>query len=146
MLYCFQCRFLTPFFNSRQKVFFGSYSLHLFVAPTISSMDRLNSDNFSRFRTRGNIIFWVFPYDRTRQNIQKNNFFFSNIPEYSRINKPLKASKSPTQSAQPCAQRIHISKCSPWPAASFGSYRLRRERTGKKLLSKNIEFTGVKHP
>ena len=44
---------------------------------------RLNSDNFMRFRKRGNIIFRVCPYDRTRQNVPENNFFqiFLNISE-----------------------------------------------------------------
>ena len=62
--------------------FQGFKNIHL--TYNLYAITRLNSDNFSRFRMRGNIIFSLSSYDRTRENIQKNPFFsriFLNILE-----------------------------------------------------------------
>ena len=59
--------------------FQGFKNIHL--TYNLYAITRLNSDNFSRFRMRGNIIFSLSSYDRTRENIQKNLFFL----EYSWI-------------------------------------------------------------
>ena len=39
-------------------------------------MDRLNSEDFSKFFVRLDNLFWAFPYERTLGKVQKNVEFF----------------------------------------------------------------------
>ena len=76
----------------------------------------------------------------------KKVLFCSNILEYSRI----KWRSQQLFSYNFLTDRDRSLKTLPldssWPTASFGTTRLPWEAVGKKLSSKNIDFTEVKHP
>ena len=66
------------------------YELSWVIRKRIILMSRLNSEDFSKSRNRGNIIFWLGSIDETRRDLQNQPDFFSNILEYSWIKSYLK--------------------------------------------------------
>ena len=98
---------------------------------------RLNSEDFSKSWNRGNIIFWLWPSDRTHRDLQKQPDFFSNDPEYSRIKSCLKWKNGSVEKRQLAATTCYTWFESSQPTASNGLYGQPRVTAARELYWEN---------